>query len=519
MKLLANLLGAIAAVWLACGSAQGAPAGPAPLDLSRALPLGDGALAQSVQSTMIAPGVMHYTVRRGAASKSEAWNLIGDVADNDAAAGRLAACFSSIKLLAQIAEFHIPGAPAKTYRIVSGGEFSSREAAVQAAKPALAAGCTLYPRHSSEESASKSGPWTVDIVAIAPETKRGRLFPVVADQLGSVRRLTSELTRGAHALVGANGGFFVEHEVDGFPGQPAGISILSGSLNSAPVFTRPVVVFPNREGAAISIVRKFDWNAVLTWSDGSQTHLDGINRKVGIVRNCGRDVGEQAIHDYTCKYKDDLVYYPPGSRFVEEVQGEARFALAAGGAPRQLMQGELPGAAEAMLAGRPTDSRIAQIRERAEHGLRATFKASSSLFAAFGDDLSAVNAGPTLLAGGAEVKEDAQEGWAIDAVNDASHKLLMHDWINRRNPRTAIGVRADGVTLLVAVDGHRHATSVGLTIEELRQLLKYLGARDAVNLDGGGSTALYVRDRLVNHPSDAGGERKVGDAVLFDSGP
>jgi hypothetical protein len=209
------------------------------------------------------------------------------------------------------------------------------------------------------------------------------------------------------------------------------------------------------------------------------------------------------------------VYYPPGSRFVQEVQSEVRFALGADGQPRQLALGELPAAAEAMLAGRNGDIRTAQIRDRSERRLLASFKISSSLFASFGNHLSAVNAGPTLLADGAEVRADAQEGWAIDTVDDAPHKLLMHDWINRRNPRTAIGVRADGMILLVTVDGRRHGTSVGLTIEELRQLLKYLGARDAVNLDGGGSTALFIDDRLVTHPSDAAGERKIGDALLL----
>lgn len=91
----------------------------------------------------------------------------------------------------------------------------------------------------------------------------------------------------------------------------------------------------------------------------------------------------------------------------------------------------------------------------------------------------------------------------------------MHDWINRRNPRTALGVRADGTVLLVTVDGHRHDSAVGLTIKELRRLMASLGALDAVNLDGGGSSALAIRGRLVNHSSDRDGERKVGDAILF----
>jgi exopolysaccharide biosynthesis protein len=126
-----------------------------------------------------------------------------------------------------------------------------------------------------------------------------------------------------------------------------------------------------------------------------------------------------------------------------------------------------------------------------------------------------VNAGPTLLLKGQPVRQDAAEGWAMGVLAEPAHTLLMHDWINRRNPRTAIGVRADGTVLLVVVDGHRHNASVGVTIDELRQLMASLGAVDAVNLDGGGSSAMVLRERLVNRPSDLDGERKVGDAILF----
>jgi exopolysaccharide biosynthesis protein len=48
--------------------------------------------------------------------------------------------------------------------------------------------------------------------------------------------------------------------------------------------------------------------------------------------------------------------------------------------------------------------------------------------------------------------------------------------------------------------------------------MKALGARDALNLDGGGSTAMVVRGRVVNRPSDPGGERRVGDGVFVGAG-
>ena len=54
-----------------------------------------------------------------------------------------------------------------------------------------------------------------------------------------------------------------------------------------------------------------------------------------------------------------------------------------------------------------------------------------------------------------------------------------------------------------------------MTLEELADAMIALGAHDAMNLDGGGSTALVVRDSIVNTPSDANGERPVGNVVAI----
>ena len=82
-----------------------------------------------------------------------------------------------------------------------------------------------------------------------------------------------------------------------------------------------------------------------------------------------------------------------------------------------------------------------------------------------------------------------------------------------RQPRTLAGVRADGTTLLVTVDGRRPGWSVGMTLPEAARLMRSLGARDALNLDGGGSSTMTVRGEVVSRPSDRGGERPVSDGV------
>ena len=82
-----------------------------------------------------------------------------------------------------------------------------------------------------------------------------------------------------------------------------------------------------------------------------------------------------------------------------------------------------------------------------------------------------------------------------------------------KHPRTAVAKLKDGKFLMVTVDG-RSESSGGIGLENLAKLLLEFGATDAMNLDGGGSTTMFLDGKVVNHPSDKEGERKVGDAIL-----
>jgi hypothetical protein len=83
-----------------------------------------------------------------------------------------------------------------------------------------------------------------------------------------------------------------------------------------------------------------------------------------------------------------------------------------------------------------------------------------------------------------------------------------------RHPRTGVGFSRDSATLyLITVDGRQESSS-GMSLAEFASLMLKLGVYEGLNLDGGGSTAMVINGRLVNHPSDAGGERTVGNALL-----
>jgi hypothetical protein len=88
------------------------------------------------------------------------------------------------------------------------------------------------------------------------------------------------------------------------------------------------------------------------------------------------------------------------------------------------------------------------------------------------------------------------------------------DFVRLRHPRTMIGVDRKGAIWLAAIDGRQPDYSIGMNFDELQGLCDRLQLTDALNLDGGGSTTMVIKDRIVNRPSDPTGPRPVSDAIL-----
>jgi hypothetical protein len=99
-------------------------------------------------------------------------------------------------------------------------------------------------------------------------------------------------------------------------------------------------------------------------------------------------------------------------------------------------------------------------------------------------------------------------------ITDWKMEQFTPAFAETRHPRTLIGTHADGAAWLVTVDGRQPKLSAGMSLFELRALARRLGLRNALNLDGGGSTTMWVDGAIVNSPSDAAGPRKVSDAIV-----
>jgi len=81
-------------------------------------------------------------------------------------------------------------------------------------------------------------------------------------------------------------------------------------------------------------------------------------------------------------------------------------------------------------------------------------------------------------------------------------------------PRTAVGIDKDGGICLVVADGRDKKRNRGLTLSELAQVMRKVGCKSAVNLDGGGSSTMWINGEIVNRPSD-GRERKISSAIVL----
>lgn len=113
--------------------------------------------------------------------------------------------------------------------------------------------------------------------------------------------------------------------------------------------------------------------------------------------------------------------------------------------------------------------------------------------------VDAVSGGPALL-------EDGELRITID------EEVFFGSSIPNTHPRTAAGLTEDGKLILMVIDG-RQSSSRGVDLEELARLMGEVGAVEALNLDGGGSSSFVVNGNLLNRPTGGTTEREVVSVI------
>ena len=128
-----------------------------------------------------------------------------------------------------------------------------------------------------------------------------------------------------------------------------------------------------------------------------------------------------------------------------------------------------------------------------------------------------LGAGPVLIDEGKSIDHDAYTKGMVD--NAGGKPVGAFYTYTQRHPRTAIGTDKKGNVYLVVVDGRSAGNAEGVTITELTKICAWLGMRDAINLDGGGSSTMWTAEEgIVSYPCrnkkfDHGGERRVSSII------
>lgn len=92
------------------------------------------------------------------------------------------------------------------------------------------------------------------------------------------------------------------------------------------------------------------------------------------------------------------------------------------------------------------------------------------------------------------------------------------DFVNTKHPRSAVALTSNGTVLFIVVDGRKKGKAEGVSISELTHIISVLGGKDALNLDGGGSSTLWSasyphhEQGIINTPSGKV-ERKVANSL------
>lgn len=333
---------------------------------------------------------------------------------------------------------------------------------------------------------SPKGPWAIQVL----DVDLTQCYTAVAAKgamAAAGRKKTSEILNELRAsnevIGGVNADFF---SLAGFTGIPSGALISNGHVIVGP-YTQPLLTVDSAGTPRTGTIGM----------TGSITHRGVTRQVVGWNRTVA-----SGLNVYDSRWGGGL---DTSSGIIE--------VLVEGGSPGRVARvdtssagTQIPNGGSVIVAGRGAPAEVKDWVRSLSVGDTVTLALKLTPF----HPREAVGGRP-MLARDSVVLSDVETEGAVS--------------FRARNPRTAVGLSNNARRMiLVVVDGRRAGYSDGMTLRETADLMLALGSRDALNLDGGGSSALVFTDpatkslKVANRPSDAGGERAVGDALAIVKG-
>lgn len=333
--------------------------------------------------------------------------------------------------------------------------------------------------HYSDRIAA--GPLAVQVVRIDRSRKELQFLPMLGHgtRIG-LNTLSSQVRlvpRTVGRAVAAINGDFYKTEGDAFPGDPRGLFVSRGNVVSAPAGTATFLIGTNGSPQIVETESAFE----LTWPGGEVSTL-GLN---------AIDVEAPTI-----------LFTAAAGTMPMDQRGAVLVLESAGGKPLSTLP--LGGVVEAKVAAlRSTGQLLSPDRPwlwvspsvRSLRGLQpgAVVKMNFATTPALGPVDTAISGGPVLVRGGKVQRVTTNKA-------------------GERHPRSAMGWNSTHF-FLVTVDGRQPQWSIGVNLPELAAYMRELGCTDAMNLDGGGSTELWMAGRVINRPC-YGHERETATSLV-----
>lgn len=313
---------------------------------------------------------------------------------------------------------------------------------------------------------TENGPLCANVIRADLNVPGVSLKPGLANDRYFTLDTTSSIAKKNGAIAAINGSYFYSN------GRPASLLVKDGKILCGPLFNRSVFAI-RPEGPFIDNTQL---SGSVTLPDGQSADLDGINQS--------RNRDQMVLFDH---------YYGKRTGTKEGIE----FTLSPEGQILSISEGDSPIPDEGSVLS------ASGIQKDWLSALKVgdTIQIKSLLPDYWEGIQAAIGGGPTLLKDG-QIKITATE------------EKFRPDIAVGRAPRTAVGITPYGEVLLVVVDGRQSRYSVGMTLTELANFMREMGARDAVNLDGGGSSTVFASGMVVNRVSD-GHERRVSNALLL----
>lgn len=329
-----------------------------------------------------------------------------------------------------------------------------------------------------------AGPWFINMLRIDLTKARLRMVHAMDEAVG-LETTTSMATRYG-ALAGVNSGFF--RTTGTYRGDSVGVGVLDGRILSESNNASAAMGLIESNGAQQIVFGHVNFAGELIANRRSKHSVNGLNRPRADNELI---VFTPEFHRTTLTDQSGLEVIVRRGRVTEirDQKGSSMipadgFVISATGTAREWVRRNLHVRQSLRL-------RLKLLPVETDQ--RDQWKSATSI----------VGGRPQLIRNGrVEITSEAEK--------------ILPAFVSDLHPRTAIAKLKSGHLLLVTVDG-RQTASIGMSLNMLAELLVEFGAVEAINLDGGGSTTMVIRNKLVNKPSDATGERPVSDAILIYS--